>query len=471
MKQKKLIMTAAITLLAGGSALTGFLLPWKDLVASLPFPGKSTEETTAPKNPELKKADSPSGGETAALEHAAEIESPGPASKGEPDRQVALVAAADFMEPHSRSSLVVKTMREITLLQTAMANGNDAAPVKLRAAMIKMPTLVAGMAAKQISSSEVEALALYVLSGGEPSTTTQALKSESLSTIHRTLLVGVFSYATGDAAKAAEKLLPMDIMQFETVLAAQLAIAQVQLAPTADIEKNIALLAYAADTVPGTLIEEAAIRRIIVQFDHKNAVEDSLYWAARYLRRYSRSLYYRDFESVFIAALSKVLIVNAEMDGQKLANIFRVADEAKAESIARQSLLSVIHSGNSEGCARISSAMGQSHDLAKPRFNNLDALFKICKAAGDDEKNLEAMKLIDGTQLDQTVAHELSGAIALAETIRQDHPLRDDGSFGPHQPLSMDKDYSDLFASVAQQLDATVKSINRADGDETGSSK
>ena len=121
--------------------------------------------------------------------------------------------------------------------------------------------MIAKKEGAQISVSEVQSVANYVLSGGDPLVVERLIKSESLLPEQKSLLAGVMSYATADFVKASELLIPLDPRKFEIALSAQLSMAQAQLAKTASHSDNIKRLAYAADVIPGTLIEEAATRR------------------------------------------------------------------------------------------------------------------------------------------------------------------------------------------------------------------
>ena len=59
----------------------------------------------------------------------------------------------------------------------------------------------------------------------------------------------------------------------------------------------------------------------------------------------------------------------------------------------------------------------------------------------------------------------------MSQQIQKGSPLEDDGRAGPHLPLSADEAYSPLFASVAQQMDASVSAIRRVDEDEADPDK
>ena len=423
----------------------------------LPMPHEGRDSIS---NNELGLADgTPRGGEHDATR------------KNGPEQQVELAAAPDFVVPVSRSSLVVQAMRKISKLQSEMAMGHKNAPQALKTEMLRVPKLIAEMEVSKLTSSEIQSAALFVLSGGDPSVVARFLQAASMSVEQRALLEGVANYATADFSKASERLLPLNPNQFETTLNAQLTIAQVQLTAPANSPNIINRLAFAANIVPGTLIEEAAIRRIIPHLSRKGEVNSLLYWTQRYLRRFPNSLYYRDFEVSFVDAIVSMANDKLEWDETSLASTFRAAGENRTARLAREILLRVIQSGNTAGCVLVAKALDKSFGSGSDKFSESEVLIEICRVTELDEKNLADLKLIDPSKLDEAVKQNLVKAIAMAETIQLDEPLLEDNGIGPHLPLAADEAFAALFASVAQQMDASIAAIKKVDKDEAGSGK
>ena len=474
MKKRNIVVIIAIVSVAASIGTVGLFLPWRTIVAKLPFIEKSQEKAVVEEVADHQPVGegTPSAGHENARAEAEgdEVEHTTPPKKAD-DEKVELIPAADFVLPTTRNSSVVKAMREITLLQTEMAVGTVDAPQKLKLAMLKVPKLIAEIDPSKATSSEVQAIALYVLSGGEPSVILKLLKAETLSKEQRELLEGVFSYSTADTGKAVDKLTPIDAKQFDVILNAQLTIAHAQLATAANRSNSIRQLAYAADIVPGTLIEEAAIRRIVARMNHKSNVDQFFYWSGRYLRRFPRSLYYHDFESSFVAAVMDMPGENANELEAGLTGLFKIAGEVRSEDLSRQILLSAISNGKMETCSQIFKSISPSYSLDSRNFENVSALMRVCVAANGDPDNLKALRAIKVSNLEAAIARHVAHAVVMEETIQSQEPLQDDGSFGPHQPLSTDQVYTELFASVAQQLAASTVATNRIINDETGSGR
>ena len=281
--------------------------------------------------------------------------------------------------------------------------------------------------------------------------------------------MGVKSYVTGDFAKASENLLPLDPKNFEIALGAQLAMTQSQLAKDATALEKINRLSFAADVLPGTLIEEAAIRRILPSLAVAGDARKVSYWIQRYLRRFPDSLYYQDFEVGVVEVLTHVLPQNPVQNYSVLTDILRTAGEKRAVSLVRKILLQAILEGNEEGCSSVGKALADSYDTKKEIFGATSVLIQICGSTAAGPKELEALKSINDTTLDEDVRRNLSKAIAMSEAILNDGLPQDDGKLGPYLPMSADEAHAPMFASVAQQLKASVLAIRSVDDDEAGS--
>jgi hypothetical protein len=387
----------------------------------------------------------------------------GPTAKTGSDTTVELVAATDYRAPSSKMSAVVKAMREVSAFQTQMAKGNKEAPVALKKAMLELPALFASLDVSQLAPAEVQAAALYVLSGGDPAVAHRLDKSSTLSTAQHSLLKGVESYATADLAGASEQLLHLSPGQFESMLNAQLTMAQVQLDTSSQVNVAIMRLAAAANIAPGTLIEEAAIRRIIPHLASIGDAQGYAYWAQRYLRRFPNSLYYRDFEVSFVNAALVLSAKKLNVDESDFAAIFRTAGDSKASYLAQQILLRFVKSGNIDGCTLVENSLEKNSSFENDKFKESAVLIKICNVIELDEKSISELKLLGDSELDGAVKQLLVKAVTMAETIQSGAPAHDEIQFGPHLPLSQDENFGQLFASVAQQMDSSVSVTQRVD--------
>lgn len=379
---------------------------------------------------------------------------------------VAITAAPDFVAPRSQTSPVNKAMREISKFQSRMARGVDASSRDLKSAMLGAQKIVTSNVAGPLQLDEIGSIAQYVLSGGDPSAAARALQNSKLTGQQKDLLEGVQSYATANLAVAKEKLLPLDAKRFGVMLDAHLTMVQVQLDEHSDFSKKLDRLAYVANLVPGTLIEEAAIRRMLPLFGRDENSKTFQYWTKRYLRRFQNSLYYEDFESSLVEALARVSEANRDFQST-LGEIFTNSKQAQAASLSRRLMTLAVDTGNTVLCDDIYKALLGAGDLETEAFADTKVLVGVCKAAGADIKLLEELRELDGLAVSEATKIRLKKAIAMAEAIHKSSPLQDDGHLGPYLPLSQSDDFASLFASVAQQIESSLSAIEKADGHET----
>lgn len=451
---------------AGASAY--FIKP--SVLAQIPF--LNLTEQTDNEHQEYKDGIVQSNVEVSAdLDQSVESEEQPEGLKQSSADHVVVTAAPDFVRPKSSTSTLGKAMREISELQARLAQGAKGSQKDLKNSMQQAEAVFTASDVSLASTEEVQLLVQYILSGGNPAAATKALKQSALTAQQKDLIQGVLSYAKADLVKAKEKLLPIDARQFGTELSAHLTLVQVQLDENSDVEKNLDRLTYAANILPGTLIEEAAIRRMLPLLNKSKKSDRLLYWVLRYQRRFSRSLYYQDFENSLINSLVESSKTDAPIDQDVLAELFAKADPNKVASLSSKILLVAVASGNSTLCDRVQRSLVDKLTFDAENYADTQALFHVCKAAEGGADTLKALNKINKTVLSETVRLHLGDAITMVEAIRSDAPLPDDRQFGPHHTLFMSNDYASLFASVAQQIESSVIAIKEADDNEIGVNK
>jgi chemotaxis protein MotC len=115
------------------------------------------------------------------------------------------------------------------------------------------------------------------------------------------LMRGVLAHGEGRAGEAAELLLSMNARSLDPSIAGHLALVQAELAGKKDPKKAIALLDDARLLAPGTLIEEAALRRQVGVVAATGEFDRFEMLAANYMHRFPRSVYAAAFRRQFAA--------------------------------------------------------------------------------------------------------------------------------------------------------------------------
>ena len=187
--------------------------------------------------------------------------------------------------------------------------------------------------------TNVRAVVMYVLSGGEPRVLKGLFGRRSLPGVDEKLLNGALAYSEGRDADAAELLAAVDVRTLERNLGAHVALAQAVLLVAKDPKKAIALLDDARLLSPGTIIEEAALRR---QASAVAAAGDTSAYntlASHYLRRFPNSVYANSFREQFAVEVAGDRYGQAP---EQLAKLEAMLDGLDVAS-RRQSYLLIAH--------------------------------------------------------------------------------------------------------------------------------
>lgn len=204
-------------------------------------------------------------------------------------------------------------VRTLQTLQDRMAQGDVQAIAAQRALMIQIDKafMTADPAVWQDNRNAAAAVT-YVLSGGPPEILKRLVALDPPPAIDRRLLQGVLDYANGKPDAAAPLLAEIDPTALPASMAGQVAIAQSALAVKSDPVKAMQLLSVARLMAPGTLVEEAAIRRQLLVADRQRDEDQVRSLARQYLDRFRHSVYAGNFRVRFAAALSHMSAIDSE---------------------------------------------------------------------------------------------------------------------------------------------------------------
>lgn len=165
------------------------------------------------------------------------------------------------------------------------------------------------------------ALVAYTLSGGQPRVVRKALQSGTAPQAETTLMSGALAYAEGSEAKAKQTLLQIDPASLSPSLAGLAALAQAALLAKSDRERATRLLDQARLLAPGTLVEEAALRRSALLANEGGDFTRFAASSSHYLRRYSKSLYAEEFRRGFAEAAVRFGLADYRVLRGKLAGL------------------------------------------------------------------------------------------------------------------------------------------------------
>ena len=154
------------------------------------------------------------------------------------------------------------------------------------------------------SKRETDAAVIYLLSGGQPRDIVRLVDSGAVPASEISLM-RAFAYVLGNETEAEKRLSGIDASRLPLRLAGPMAFAQSVIETDRNSAKAIELLDLARLLAPGTLVEEAALRREIMLEADQHQVERVALLARQYASRFGASVYAEGFLQTLAGALAQ----------------------------------------------------------------------------------------------------------------------------------------------------------------------
>ncbi len=260
------------------------------------------------------------------------------------------------------------------------------------------------------------ALLVYGMSGGNPVTVQAAISRLKLDGQDLAIAKGVINYLNGRPTGAIAALDPVDPMQLPADLGAFVALVKGSLLATDEPAKALVLLDDARLLSPGTLVEEAALRRSIgiaaVQADAGRFALASTQYVARYLY----SPYASQFADTFV---SGVIAMHGAMSQDKLADITAMMDAEREKviylRIARRAAIDGFADLSAFASAKAEQGRDGKANDDDPRVQLYASLSTVTSATVDTVR--EKLKTIDRDQLSENDRSLLDAARAVVREM------------------------------------------------------
>lgn len=265
------------------------------------------------------------------------------------------------------------------------------------------------------------AAVVYLLSGGQPSVIRHLLGFERKPNVDERLLLGALAYVEGQEDEARRLLQPVSPRALAPGLGGQIALVKAALLVRDQPAAAMEMLALARLLMPGTLVEEAALRREIFVASQLGDLDRFEALAERYMRRFRHSVYAGNFQQRFAAALTRLDFTKdparfGRLDGM-LDNLDPVTRRDLYLLVSRAS----VYEGRIEAAihtARQALALSRPGEAAAERARLYQAAAKIVTEAGYEEARAE-LRAINRSLLSQADLELLETAQSLARHIRQ----------------------------------------------------
>lgn len=232
--------------------------------------------------------------------------------------------ADDTLQPY-------QLVRSLQLIQDRIATGDHAAlPMQARLLEMTDTRLRAADATDFKDPRNFRALLVYGMSGGNPVTVEAAVSRAMADAQDLALARAVIDYLNGRPGAAIEALKPIDPMALPADLGAFLALVKGSLLAAGQPAEALVLLDEARLLSPGTLVEEAALRRSVgIAAAQHDAARFALA-STQYVERYLYSPYASQFADSFV---SGVIALHMSISQDKLADITAMMDREREKVV------------------------------------------------------------------------------------------------------------------------------------------
>ena len=212
-------------------------------------------------------------------------------------RAEGLEHAPDRLQPY-------QMVRSLELVQDRIAGGDHAAlPMQKKLLELIDARFRDAESAEFAERRNFEALMIYAMSGGNPSTLAASLAGLSLDPADTAAAAGVLNYLGGNVAEARRAMATVDLSAHTQEVGAFLALIKGSVEASDSARAGMAMLDRARLLAPGTLIEEAALRRTLSLAVTADDPERFMLAAEQYARRFLRSPYAAQFAETFVSGI------------------------------------------------------------------------------------------------------------------------------------------------------------------------
>ena len=191
-------------------------------------------------------------------------------------------------------------IRALRASQDRITQGDTEAHLSQRSSLARIGEQLAALQPEVWKEPRNARAALaFVLCGGAPALLKKLVTLGALPEIDDKLARGVLAYGELRDEDALELLGPIDPRALDASIAGHIALAQAELTAKKDPKKALEFLDDARLLAPGTLIEEAALRRQVSIVAATGDFDQFERFATTYLRRFAKSVYASAFRAQF----------------------------------------------------------------------------------------------------------------------------------------------------------------------------
>lgn len=318
--------------------------------------------------------------------------------------------AAETLQPY-------QMVRSLQLVQDRIASGDHAA-LPMQAKLLEMvdARLRAADPDTFAEPKNFRALLVYGMSGGNPVTVEATASRLELDERDHAIAAAIVAYLNGRPAAAIQALEPIDPMRLPVDLGAFVALVKGSLLADENPAEALSLLDRARLLSPGTLVEEAALRRsITIDVAQADAARFALA-ATQYVERYLYSPYASQFADAFV---SGVIAMHDAISHDKLSDITAMMDVEREKviylRIARRAAIDGLKDLSAFASAKAEQGRSGKDNDDDPRALLYASLSTVTSATVEDVRS--KLQTIDRNQLSESDRSLLDAAHAVVREM------------------------------------------------------
>lgn len=325
-------------------------------------------------------------------------------------------SAAEPLQPY-------QFVRSLQLVQDRIAAGDHAAlPMQAKLLELADARFRAAAAGDLQEPRNLDALLVYGMSGGNPATVQAAAARVKLDDANQAVVDGVVAYLSGDPVRATAALNDVEPMALPVDLSAFVALVKGSLLATEEPAKALALFDRARLVSPGTLVEEAALRRSVRIAAATGDAGRFLLASTQYVARFLHSPYASQFADSFVSGVvalhadvgfDRLVEITAMMDAEREKVIYlRIARRAAIDGLSELAAFASARAGKIDG--------GEDDDPRAQLYSSLSSLTSESIAAVRD-----GLERIDRARLSENDRALLDAARTVTREVVAPPPAED----------------------------------------------
>ncbi|WP_371420312.1 chemotaxis protein [Tardiphaga sp.] len=297
----------------------------------------------------------------------------------------------------------------------------------------------------------------FLLSGGSPQVVA-SLRSRNVLNIDESIVDGAIAYVEGRTDEAKSKLASIKPRSLPAALGAEIALVQSALVAQDDLKAAIALLDEVRLMMPGTLVEEAALRREIFIVGQDDDFDKFEALAIRYFRRYRHSIYAGNFRQRFALSVARFSFVQRPDRFPRLVAVLDHLDRASQRALYLLIARTALVRGKTEMTVLAADrvfALSDDDSAERARARLYRAAARVATSAHSTA--IAELEQVDKAKLSERDVELQTAALAIGLNVRKALPeakAKSDGSSEAKTAMRPRIDFSRSLAAVdrAQKL-------------------